>query len=426
MPQAPSDYQTRYPVDFGNIDPLVRQTVVQLYAEDGGKARGLLYEPPDRRPQTVVIMAHPRVDFAQHYSIPYWVEAGFAAFALNTRYLNNDSTMLHENLLLDLAAGIRYLREERGFDRIVMLGNSGGGSLFAYYDAEARKPAGSRVGAPPGGGPPDLNRYAMPPADGLILLAAHPGQGVVLMGSLDAAVVDENDPFATDAALDMYDERNGFRPPPEASHYERDWLERYRAAQRARVARIDAIARRHVEEATVARVATRATDFAGRPAAYRNFMARRTMAPRFMTVYRTQANPNYTDLSLEPSERVVGSIISARPDLANYHAFGLARMMTPEAWLSTWSGISSNARLERNLPLVTVPTIVVGATADQDIFLADVRREFELAGATDKRIEFIDGADHFMRAGGTRAHLGDPRPRLMRLLTEWTADRFAP
>lgn len=426
MPQAPSDYQTRYPVDFGEIDPEVRQTVVQLYADDGGKARGLLYEPLGRRSGAVVMMAHPRVDFAQHYSIPYWVEAGFAAFALNTRYLNNDSTMSHENLLLDLAAGIRYLREERGFERIVMLGNSGGGSLFAYYDAEARKPAGARVGAPPAGGSPDLNRHTIPPADGLILLAAHPGQGIVLMGSLDAAIVDENDPFATDPALDMYDERNGFRTPPAASHYERDWLERYRAAQRARVARIDAIARRHVAEASRARAATRAADFAGRPAAYRNFMARRAMAPRFMIVYRTQANPNYTDLSLEPSERAVGSIISARPDLANYHAFGLGRMMTPEAWLSTWSALSSNARLERNLPLVTVPTLVVGAMADQDIFVGDVRREFALSGAADKRIEFIEGADHFMRAGGARAHLGDPRPRLMRLLTEWTAEHFAP
>jgi pimeloyl-ACP methyl ester carboxylesterase len=426
MPQAPSDYQTRYPVDFGEIDPCVRQTVVQLYAEDGGKARGLLYEPPAGRPRTVVIMAHPRVDFAQHYSIPFWVEAGFAAFALNTRYLNNDSTMLHENLLLDLAAGIRYLREECGFARIVMLGNSGGGSLFAYYDAEARKPAGSRVAAPPGGGPPDLNRFAMPPADGFILLAAHPGQGVVLMGSLDAAVVDENDPFATDPALDMYDERNGFRKPPEASRYAPDWLERYRAAQRARVARIDAIARRHVEETAMARMAMRAPDYANWPAAMRTFMARRSMAPHYMTVYRTQANPNYTGLSLDPSERVVGSIISTRPDVANYHAFGLGRIMTPEAWLSTWSGLSSYARLERNLPLVTVPTLVVGAAADQDIFVSDVKREFELSGAADKRIEFITGADHFMRAGGIRKDLGDPRPRLMRVLTAWTADRFPP
>jgi pimeloyl-ACP methyl ester carboxylesterase len=424
MPQAPADYQTRYPVDFAEIDPSARQTLVQLYAADGGKARGLLYEPARGRPRTVVIMAHPRVDFFQHYSIPYWVEAGFATFALNTRYLNNDSLMLHENLLLDVAAGMRYLREECGFEHIVMLGNSGGGSVFAYYDAEARKPAGSRVAAPPGGGPPDLNKYEMPTADGFCLLAAHPGQGVVLMGMLDAAVVDESDPFASDADLDMYDERNGFRTPPASSVYDRGWLERYRAAQRARVARIDAIARRHVEEAAVGRAATRAADFAARPANYRNYMSRRSMAPRLVIVYRTQANPNYLDLTIDPSERAVGSILAARPDLANYHVFGLARVMTPDAWLSTWSGPSSHANLARNLPRVTVPTLVVGAMGDQDIFVADVRTEYELSGAVDKRIEFISGADHFMRAGGTQAHLGDPRPRLMKVLCEWTRERF--
>ena len=155
MPQAPADYQVRYPIDFGDIDASVRQSVVQLYAADGGKSRGILYQPARGKPRTVVILAHPRGDFAQHYSIPFWVEAGFAAFAQNTRYLNNDSTMIHENLLLDLAAGIRFLREEQAFERIVMIGNSGGGSLFSYYDAEARKPAGSRVKSPPGGGSPD-------------------------------------------------------------------------------------------------------------------------------------------------------------------------------------------------------------------------------------------------------------------------------
>jgi pimeloyl-ACP methyl ester carboxylesterase len=426
MPTAPGDYQVRYPIDFGGIDPAVRQIVVQLYAEDGGKSRGLLYLPPDRDPRTVVIMAHPRADFAQHYSIPYWVEAGFAAFAQNTRYLNNDSMMLHENLLLDLAAGIRFLRGERGFDHIVMLGNSGGGSLFAYYDAQARTPAGSRVSSPPGGGPPDLNQFDMPAADGFIMLAAHPGQGMVLMKSLDAAVVDENDPFASDPALDMYDERNGFRPPPSASHYDPEWLRNYRHAQRARAERIDAIARRHIAEARNARAASRASDFAAAPADYRNFTQRRMMAPRIMTVYRTQANPNYLDLTLDPSERSVGSIFSPRPDLFNYHAFGLGHVVTPEAWLSTWSGPSSYANLARNLPRVTIPTLVVGAAADQDIFVSDVRAEHEASTTADKRIEFIEGADHFMRTGGVNAHLGDPRPRLMKLLSQWTRERFAP
>src|ERR1700756_2977459 len=219
MPKAPSDYQARYPIDFGDIDPSFRQRPVQLYAADFGKSRGILYMPATGKPRTVVIMAHPRADFSTHYSIPYWIAAGFAAFGFNTRYLNNDAMMLHENLLLDLAAGIRFLRDEEGFERIVMLGNSGGGSLFAYYDAQARAPKGERVAAPPGGGLPDLNRFELPAADGLILLAAHPGQGMVLMGSIDAAVADEHDPFASDPELDMYDERNGYRTPPAPSRY---------------------------------------------------------------------------------------------------------------------------------------------------------------------------------------------------------------
>jgi hypothetical protein len=426
MPQAPADYQVLYPIDFGDIDASVRQTVVQLYAADGGKSRGILYQPGRGRPRTAVFLAHPRADFAQHYSIPFWIEAGFAAFAQNTRYLNNDFTMIHESLLLDLAAGMRFLREEQGFEYIVMIGNSGGGSLFSYYDAEARKPAGSRVKAPPGGGPPDLNKFEMSTADGLILLAAHLGQGRVLTGALDAAVVDENDPFASDPALDMYDARNGFQAPPAQSRYDREWLGRYRAAQYARAARIDAIARRHVEEATIARTATKVADFTTAPAGYRAHMQRRTMAPRIMVAYRTQANPAYLDLTIDPSERVVGSIFSPRPDLFNYHPIGLGHVVTPEAWLSTWSGPSSYANLERNLPRVTVPTLVVGAMADQDIFIADVRTEYELSGAADKRLEFIEGAEHFMRVGGTRAHLGEPRPRLMELLAAWTRERFAP
>ncbi|HLX38247.1 MAG TPA: hypothetical protein VKR29_10620 [Candidatus Binataceae bacterium] len=46
------------------------------------------------------------------------------------------------------------------------------------------------------------------------------------------------------------------------------------------------------------------------------------------------------------------------------------------------------------------------------------------SGAKDKQLAFIEGADHFMRAGGTKAHLGDPRPRLMKVLVDWTRERF--
>jgi len=426
MPKAPQDYQLRYPIDFDDIDPAVNHKVAQLYAADLIKSRGILWRPARGKPRTVVIMSHPRGDFGHHYSIPFWVEAGFAAFGFNTRYLNNDTTMLHEALMLDLAAAIRYLRDEEGFEHIVMLGNSGGGSLFSYYDAEARTPKGQRVVAPPGGGPPDLNQFDLPTADGFIILAAHPGQGKVLMRCLDAAVVDENNPLATDPALDMYDERNGFRTPPEVSRYAPEFLERYRTAQRARCTRIDSIARSHIEQARFAREYSRSAEFNSAPADRRRDASRRAMAPHYLIVYRTAANPNYLDLSLDPSERVVGSIFAPRPDLVNYSTFGLGRIVTPDAWLSTWSGLSSYANVVRNLPKVPVPTLVVGSNGDQDIFISDVREQYELSGATDKTLAFIEGADHFMRAGGTKKNLGDPRPRLMKLVTDWTRARFAP
>ena len=40
---------------------------------------------------------------------------------------------------------------------------------------------------------------------------------------------------------------------------------------------------------------------------------------------------------------------------------------------------------------------------------------------TDRHPNFIQSYFH-----GTKANLGDPRPRLMKLLTNWTRERFAP
>jgi hypothetical protein len=48
--------------------------------------------PATGKPRSVVIMAHPRADFSGHYSIPFRIDAGFAAFGFNTRYLNNNDS----------------------------------------------------------------------------------------------------------------------------------------------------------------------------------------------------------------------------------------------------------------------------------------------------------------------------------------------
>ena len=54
---------------------------------------------------------HPRGEFTRHYVVPGLTARGYAVFGQNSRYLNNDTDMVHERLLFDIAAGMRHLKE---------------------------------------------------------------------------------------------------------------------------------------------------------------------------------------------------------------------------------------------------------------------------------------------------------------------------
>ncbi len=111
-------------------------------------------------------------------------------------------------------------------------------------------------------------------------------------------------------------------------------------------------------------------------------------------MFRTDADPRTVDLSLDPSERPYGSLFGKRPDLINYGLTGFGRLTTPEAWLSTWSGLSSNADFVRCAPGVTVPTLFIELTGDQAAFPADSRRMIDALGAEDLTTATVRGL-HF-------------------------------
>ena len=224
----------------------VSSQFVWLNAEDGGEARGLLYVRGGER--GAVIIAHPRSSYIRHYLIPYFLEANFAVLGLECRFLNNDIFCIHERLLLDIAAGVNFLREERGYDRVIGVGNSGGGSLLAFYQAQAETPPPHRLTTTPAGDPCDLNAYKMIPFEGCAMVGAHLGEGLLLMDAMDPSVIEEADAAAVDSRLDMFDSRNGYRGPSQSAAYSAEFVQRYRQAQRERVARIDALARAHLRE----------------------------------------------------------------------------------------------------------------------------------------------------------------------------------
>jgi hypothetical protein len=91
----------------------------------------------------------------------------------------------------------------------------------------------------PGGRPTQLAEATLPIADAMIYLAPHPGQGRLLPGCIDPSVIDEADPLSIDPSLNPFDPGNGYSRDAGATRYSREFVARYREAQRARVARID-------------------------------------------------------------------------------------------------------------------------------------------------------------------------------------------
>jgi hypothetical protein len=350
----------------------VSTRVVELSTSDDAKVSGILRTP--RAASTVVTIMHPRQDVAHHALVPYLLSAGYAVWTQGSRSPNNDLTLLHEQAIIDFAAGHAFLRD-CGFRSVYTLGHSGGGTLAAFYCQQAALEPSERLTTTPSGRPVPLAETTMPLPDGCIFLAPHPGQGALLLRVIDPSVIDESNPLSVDPDLDPFNPANGFVPAPQSSSYDPAFAARYRAAQASRIRRLDDIARGHVADAQQGNSAFKA----GGDAADR----RLALAPRLMSVFRTDADLRNLDLSLDPNQRPYGSLFGRRPDLTNYGLVGFGRLSTAEAWLSTWSGLTTNADFVRCAPGVTVPTLLLEFTGDQASFPVDITRMTNALGASD-------------------------------------------
>ena len=134
-------------------------------------------------------------------------------------------------------------------------------------------------------------------------------------------------------------------------------------------------------------------------------IARRGRLGRYMIIYRTLANPAYLDPTIDPSNRPVGSIFSpGDPIIGNYGPGGLARVMTPRGWLSTWSGTSSQADLPDTIQHITVPSLIV-RLGDCDI---SRERGIRRNPTHDKTLMALPGQSPTFTPSATGQALADP------------------
>ncbi len=185
----------------------VTTTIAAVKTADDASAPGILHTVAGAT--TVVTLMHPRQDLLRHHLVPTLLDAGFAVWTQGSRTVGNDLTLVHEETVLDAAAGFQHLRD-RGFEHVVACGPSGGATLYALYIEQASRLPEARITVTPGGKPIPLDEATIPVPDAVIFLAPHPGQGELLLNCIDGAVADETDPLSTVPELDIFNERQRF------------------------------------------------------------------------------------------------------------------------------------------------------------------------------------------------------------------------
>ena len=348
----------------------------------GHPCQGLYYRGVGRKPKVAIIASHYQIDFSEHYLADYMAVRGIGFLGWNTRYRGFESSFLLDHALVDIGVGVRWLREVQSVETVVLLGNSGGGSLMAAYQAQACDPHVT----PLEGMRPAAGLTELPPANGYIASAAHPGRPDVLTAWMDPSVVDENNALATDPGLDLFDEKNG---PP----FSEDFILRYREAQIERNNRITDWAEQELKDVHNA-------GFSDRP----------------FTVLRTWADPRMVDPTIEPTRRQPNMCYAGVPVNANRSAHGIAAACTLRNWIGMWSLRHAQTRAEPHLARMVCPALVINAEQDTGVYPSDAKRIYDALASTDKTQYSVD-TDHYFTTPGARSEKADT-------IAKWIAKRW--
>jgi len=325
---------------------------------------GVLFKRKEAPSRTLLVFMHP-ASTLQLLPVPRaMAAAGMHVLCAGSRYARNDTPLIMEKVLLDYGAYVRHAKEVWGYEKVIVAGWSGGGSLTAFYQAQAEQPT---VRHTPSGEPVDFS--GLIPGDAMIWQAAHLSRADVLADFIDPSVLDENDPTRRITELDLYDPRNPHQPP-----YDQAYLDRFRAAQLDRIRRRTAMVKELLEDLRSGRTGE---------------------IERGLLTHRTMADPRWLDGSIEPNDRKIGRCFMGEPRGSNSSPAGVARFSTLRAWLSQWSFDDTQAKALDNAPLITVPLLALENSADDAVPQPHTKLFYDAVSSKDRQFRVLLGANHY-------------------------------
>jgi pimeloyl-ACP methyl ester carboxylesterase len=339
------------------------------FAGNSGKVNleGQLLCAADRPSKTLYVFMHP-TSTLQLLPMPMALaDRGLHVLCAASRYAKNDSALIMEKVAIDLGRWMRHAREVLGYQRVILVGWSGGGSLSLFYQAQAEK---ADVTHTPAGDPVDLTAEQLPAADGVIFVAAHLSRAETLTEWLDASVTDELDPDRRALAFDIYSPECPAQPP-----YSADFIAAFRAAQVARNRKITAWCQEKLARLRESKTGE---------------------MERAFVVHRTMCDVRWLDPRVDPNGRTPGRCYMGDPRAVNVGPVGLARFSTLRSWLSQWSYDLSNAKGPANAAKIRrTPILQIENTADDAVPATHNPTIYAALATPDKRLLRIDGATHY-------------------------------
>jgi hypothetical protein len=199
-----------------------------------GGVKGALYIPDSGpAPHVGVLVMHRTSNVLSSLPCTELSRRGFMVLCSNPRFDNNEALVEWELIALDVRAGVNFLRNQPGITKVILLGGSGGGPTMTFYQAVAQN------GPSYCQGPNKLvqcgnNLAGLPPADGIVLRDAHPGNPVNALRALNPAVFNESRPDRLNPRLNLFNPDNGYNPNG-PSTYSEQFKKRYSRAQAERM-----------------------------------------------------------------------------------------------------------------------------------------------------------------------------------------------
>jgi pimeloyl-ACP methyl ester carboxylesterase len=386
-------------------------SIVSRYVPLASGVPGVLYEPAAPGPKSAVgvFVMHSGADYLNHSACTQLSRRGYRVLCANNS--NGKGGTFEDGqldrVLAEAKLGVSYLRTLPGLTSVVLLGHSGGATVMSAYQLIAEG------GVAACRGPDKVFQCtdavaALPKADGIMLVDANWGLGIMTLLSTDPAITDEDQVQKTDPALDLYNPANGFNP--EGSNYSKGFIDHFQKAQGARYARIVVAAQTRLQ-AIAAGKGKFADDepftvpgasllgfnnklypqdanlFAQTKRAWPLIRADGTVVTQVIHTVRPVGNrTNFTPLMRGALKTTVRNFLNTYAvRVTPAYRFGRDGIEGVD-WTSSYASVPGN------VTGIAAPLLTMGMTGGSEFLTAEAI--YEKSKSADKTIAFIEGATH--------------------------------